>query len=109
MVEHARRREDEESLGIDYVVLDAADIAARWPAESFDMVVSCIALQDMPEPERVLAGIRSITRSDGRVVLLVDHPIQTASCREWEKDSLGRKVALRLDRYFDSGYRMATW
>lgn len=109
MIEHARRREGKEPLGIDYVVLDAADIAARWPPESFDMVVSCIAFQDMPEPERVLDGIRSVSKSGGRVALLVVHPVQTAGYREWEKDARGRKVALRLDRYFDSGRRIGTW
>ena len=58
MIEHARRMEDDAPLGIDYHAMDAAEIAARFPAESFDMAASCVALQDMPEPAAALRAVR---------------------------------------------------
>src|SRR6185503_8112351 len=53
MIEHATRQEAAEPLGIEYRVLDAALLPAGFAAQSFDMVTSCMALQDMPGVENV--------------------------------------------------------
>ncbi len=109
LVNHAVRRERASPLGIEYLLLDAADAAERWPPASFDLVVSCIALQDMPKSGRVLRSAATLLKLDGRAVFLIEHPTNTTAARVWERDERGNKIALRIDRYFDTGPRVVSW
>lgn len=109
LIEHAVHREREDPQGIEYVAADAADIASRWPPASFDLVVSCIALQDMADPLAALRAANRLLKPGGRVVILVEHPTNDTSYREWERDAAGRKIVLRIDRYFDTGPKLVTW
>lgn len=109
LIDHAVRREREAPLGIEYQALDAAEIASRWPPASFDLIVSCIALQDMADPLVVLQATNRLLKPHGRVVILVEHPTNDTVYREWERDAAGRKILLRIDRYFDTGPKVATW
>lgn len=108
-IAHARRREAERPLGIEYHTLDAVGIEKGWPQSTFDLVVSCIALQDMPDPLHVIHGSKRVLTERGRAVLLVEHPLNATAYREWERDAGGRKIALRIDRYFDTGPRQVAW
>ncbi len=109
LIGHAIRREQEAPLGIEYRVLDAREIANHFPPAAFDIIASCIALQDMDDHARVLRGIKIVLRGDGHMVVLVEHPTNTCAYREWERDEGGRKIALRLDRYFETGPRVVSW
>jgi ubiquinone/menaquinone biosynthesis C-methylase UbiE len=109
MIEHARRIEAAEPLGIEYVLLDAAEIAARFPATAFDMVTSCISIQDMPEVQAVLRGIRAVLPPGGRLIASITHPCTDTPVRSWEIDEAGAKLTLRIDRYFDEGPIEFTW
>jgi len=109
LIHHAVRRERLNPLGIRYDVLDAADIAAQWQPASFDMVASCIALQDMMDPHRVLSSVGTVLTPEGRAVFLVEHPTNTTAAREWDRDPTGQKVMLRIDRYFETQLRAVTW
>ncbi len=109
LIHHALRREEQAPLGIEYRVLDARGIAARLPPASFDMVVSCIALQDMENLLQVLRGVKSVLKRDGHTVVLVEHPTNTCAYREWERNESGEKIVLRLDRYFETGPRVVSW
>jgi len=108
-IDHARRHEAEDPLGIEYLALDAAEIDQEWPPSTFDLITSCIAFQDMPDPSKVMAGAKTVLKPHGRVVLLVEHPMNGTPLREWERDESGRKIALRVDRYFNTGPRETTW
>jgi 2-polyprenyl-3-methyl-5-hydroxy-6-metoxy-1,4-benzoquinol methylase len=101
MIEQARRQELESPLGIDFRVVDAADLAESFRARSFDIVTSCCALQDMPDIPRVLRAVREILTPGGRFVPSVVHPCADTPFREWERDATGRKRWLCIDRYFD--------
>jgi SAM-dependent methyltransferase len=109
MIEHARRIETAEPLGIDYQVLDAADASACFPADSFDMATSCVALQDMPEIPTALRGIREILRPSGRFIASITHPCTDTPYRAWERDDAGGKKWLRIDRYYERGPLDFTW
>jgi len=109
MIEHARRIDAAEPLGIDYEVLDAAGVAARFPAESFDLATSCISIPDMPDVPTVLRGIRAVLRPGGRLVASVTHPCTDTPVRAWETDADGAKLSLKIDRYFDEGPIEFTW
>src|SRR2546422_3322582 len=108
-IAHARRREAEHPLGIEYFALDAAKIDQEWPPSTFDRITSCIAFQDMPNPFRVMESVKILLKPRGRVVLLVEHQMNGTPLREWERDESGRKIALRVDRYFNTGPRETTW
>lgn len=108
-VESARNYEAQERLGIEYQVLDAADVAGRWPARSFDLVTACFALGDMAEPARALSSAYHVLRPAGRLVLSDAHPCSDTVFREWELDSDGRRRALKIDRYFDTGPWTCQW
>jgi ubiquinone/menaquinone biosynthesis C-methylase UbiE len=112
MIEHARRLESESPLGIDYQVADAADIGSLFQAGSFDMATSCIALQDMPNADRVLRAVHHVLRPAGRFVASITHPCTDTPFREWAREESGRKRWLCIDRYFDRGaleYRWQGW
>jgi 2-polyprenyl-3-methyl-5-hydroxy-6-metoxy-1,4-benzoquinol methylase len=101
MVEHAERLEREAPLGIEYIVMDAARIADNFPAGSFDIATSCLAIQDMPDIPGVLAAVWSVVKPGGRFVASIAHPCTDTPFREWKKDEAGRKLALCIDRYFE--------
>ena len=101
MIEHARRLEALTPLSIAYEVLDAAQIATVWPAGSFDMATSCVALQDMANVDRVLSAVHDVLRPGGRFVASITHPCTTTPHRTWQRDEQGRKRWLCIDRYFD--------
>lgn len=109
MIKHARQQETDAPLGIDYVVADAADLADRFGSAAFDMVTSCVALQDMLEVAKVFGGIHTVLRPGGRCVASITHPCSNTPFRVWERDAAGRKRWLCLDRYFDRGPLEYTW
>lgn len=109
MVEHARREEEAAPLGIEYLVADAAEVAARFAAGSFDVATSCLALQDMPDPAAALRGIRTVLRPGGRLVASVTHPCTDTPFRRWERDEAGGKRWLCVDRYFERGPLEYAW
>jgi 2-polyprenyl-3-methyl-5-hydroxy-6-metoxy-1,4-benzoquinol methylase len=91
MIEHATRQEAAEPLGIEYRVLDAALLPAGFAAQSFDMVTSCMALQDMPGVENVFRGVHTLLRPGCRFVASITHPCTDTPFRVWEKDQSGAK------------------
>jgi ubiquinone/menaquinone biosynthesis C-methylase UbiE len=112
MVEHARRLEAAAPLGVEYHVCDAAALAGRFAAGSFDVVTSCMALQDMPDVPAVLSAVHAVLRAGGRFVASITHPCSDTPFRRWEKDDAGRKRWLCIDRYFESGpveYQWRGW
>jgi len=109
MIEHARATESAEPLGIDYEVLDAADVARRFEGESFDLVTSCFALHDMPDPAHVLRGVHAVLRPAGRLIATIPHPCTDTPSRQWLRDAAGAKLALAIDRYFERGPITCPW
>jgi ubiquinone/menaquinone biosynthesis C-methylase UbiE len=109
MIELARRVESEFPLGIEYQVADAVDLPTLYPAASFDMATSCVALQDMPRVDRVFAAARELLRPNGRFVASITHPCTDTPFRQWERDGSGRKRWLCIDRYFDHAILDVGW
>jgi ubiquinone/menaquinone biosynthesis C-methylase UbiE len=109
MIDHARRHEAASSLGVEYRVGDAAEIATWFPATSFDMVTSCMALQDMPDVPAVLRAVHTVLRPHARFVASITHPCTDTPFREWQRDDAGQKRCLCIDRYFDRVAVEYTW
>src|SRR5262249_27205724 len=84
-------------------------LPADLDAASFEMVASCLALQDMTDVPRVLAGLRTLLRPGGRFVASITHPCTDTPLRQWERDAEGGKRWLCIDRYFDRGPLQFEW
>ena len=103
MLAYARKSECGRPLGIGYECVDAAELDVRFASSSFDLAVSCVALQDMPRIDRVFAAIHAVIRPGGRLVASITHPCSDTPYRHWQRDEDGAKRWLCLDRYFDRG------
>lgn len=109
MIEHAKKQETAEPLGIEYRVLDAAALPADFDLQSFDMATSCMALQDMPQVAKVFRGVHALLRPGGRFVPSITHPCTDTPHRVWERDENGAKRWLCIDRYFERGSFEYAW
>lgn len=109
LLRFAREREVQEQLGIDYLHLDAAEVADTLPRQSFDLVTGCMSLQDMDEVAGVIGAARRMLRRGGRMVFSIPHPCSDTPFREWERDEAGEKLALKIDRYFEAGRSVMHW
>jgi ubiquinone/menaquinone biosynthesis C-methylase UbiE len=109
MIEHARRIEREEALGIQYLVADAAHLSVEHFDGPFDVATSCVALQDMPDIGRVFRAVRSVLKPGGRFVASITHPWSDTPFRRWERDEFGAKRWLCVDRYFSEAPVTFVW
>ena len=109
LVALAQQHETRAPVGIHYESLSASAIATRWPAETFDLVTACMSLQDMAGVRAVVQAAATVLRRGGRFVFSVPHPATDTAFRQWERDAAGRKLALKLDRYFDTGPAVCDW
>ena len=106
---HARRLEEKERLGIEYIQGDAAAVVDNLPETSFDLVTACVSLVDMPDPRRVINGAHRILRDRGRLVFTNTHPITDTMYREWVRDHDGNKIGLEIGDYFNETPFTLTW
>jgi 2-polyprenyl-3-methyl-5-hydroxy-6-metoxy-1,4-benzoquinol methylase len=109
LIAYARQREGREPLGVEYRVASAAAIDQLWPDGGIDVVAACMALQDMADVGGTLRSAFAVLVPTGRMVVSVPHPATDTPVREWERDAAGRKVALKIDRYFETGAAVCHW
>ena len=105
----ARAHEERTRCGIEYRELSAARVSSIWPAGSFDLVASCMAVQDMADPAAALQSAHAVLTPGGRLVFSVPHPATDPPFRAWERDPSGRKLWMKLDRYFETGPAVCDW
>jgi hypothetical protein len=63
----------------------------------------------MADVPAVLKGAATVLRRSGRFVFSVPHPATDTAYRVWERDDDGRKISLKLDRYFETGATICHW
>jgi SAM-dependent methyltransferase len=107
-IANARRHEATEPLGITYQQLNAEQIAAHWPPESFDLITACVVLHDLPDAAAVLSGARQLLVPGGRFAFSIMHPM-TDLPYDWAPGESGGHGALKIERYFDIGPRVVHW
>jgi len=109
MLAYARRIEGDCPLGVRYAEGDAARLADFVERRAFDVVTSCLALQDMPDVPRVLRAVHDALVPGGRLVASIAHPCTDTPFRRWQKDAAGAKQWLCIDRYFERGAVTYSW
>jgi SAM-dependent methyltransferase len=82
----------------------------EFSPESFDIVLSSLALHYISDFDRLCSRVHRILSSDGAFVFSVEHPIFTASgSQDWIYDSQRNKVHWPVDNYFKEGERKTSF
>lgn len=76
MIEHARRAETQQPLGISYEIASFTDLRT-FSEGAFDVVVSTMALMDAPDLDGALREFARVLRAGGRLVFSVARAIRT--------------------------------
>jgi len=91
---------------IKYIRMAIEDI--DFPEESFDVVISSLALHYVESFEDVLARVYKCLSKGGDFVFSVEHPIFTAQGpQDWYYDDKGNILHWPVDHYFTEGIRNA--
>jgi ubiquinone/menaquinone biosynthesis C-methylase UbiE len=77
LIEFARRLENEEKLGIDYHVSDAADLK-EFSSDHFEVVTCSMALMDIEKYQDAIHETARVLKTNGRFIFSIIHP-----CFEW--------------------------
>ncbi|WP_137136833.1 class I SAM-dependent methyltransferase [Rhizobium sp. FKY42] len=108
MIEHARQAEEADPLGIKYHTASYSDHCGL-PDQSFDAVVSTMALMDGPDLEGAMREAFRLLRPNGFLHFSVLHPCFITPGIGWEKNPEGRTTGLRVARYFDKTHFLEHW
>jgi ubiquinone/menaquinone biosynthesis C-methylase UbiE len=100
LLDLARRKEAEESLGVGYL-LDDAQTLATIPDARFDGVACAFSLTDIDDLRAALAATRRVLKPGGWIVFAIPHPCIITRVSRWTTppDAPGRVVS----GYFDEG------
>ena len=100
-------REKTKLPQVTYVRGDMAETA--FPPESFDVVLSSLAIHYLPSFTDFLNRVRQCLVPGGDFVFSVEHPIFTAAGpQDWYYGPDGTPLHFPVDRYFEEGRRTAS-
>ena len=85
-------------LKIEYRHLNLEKLAPV-PEASFDLIVSLLTLQDVPDYQAMLGELQRVLLPEGRCFLAFTHPCFTSD-GVWARDENGKKLHWKTDRYF---------
>lgn len=108
MIDVANEHERSAPLGIEYRRMDARLASRAWAPGSFDRIVACMSLMDMPSIPAVVRGAYTLLRPGGRFVFSISHPFNTAAIG-WQKSKDGDLRAMLIDNYFEEGAGLTEW
>ena len=108
MIEHARLAEQKEPLGIRYEAASFANLSI-FGNDSFDTVVSTMALMDGPEYEKAIAEIYRVLRKNGDFFFSISHPCFMTKGFGWVTDRDGNQEKLTVSGYFSKTHRVERW
>lgn len=84
---------------INYQLANLEDLSP-FPPDSFEAIVSLLALQDVREYQAALHALHRVLRPGGRCFLAFSHPC-FLSDGGWVRDETGKKLHWKTDRYFE--------
>lgn len=97
-------KEKTAELGIEYEQLAMEDI--NFKPDSFDMVISSLALHYTPDFPDICKRINKCLKSGGNFIFSCEHPIFTAQgTQDWHYDENGSPMHWPVDNYFKEGKR----
>ena len=108
MIELAQAEEEREPLGIRYQVASVSNLSV-FASETFDAVVSTMALMDCADYEGGIREFWRVLRPQGMLAFNICHPCFTHAIRGWERDDCGEPVGIRLGPYFPERSHVERW
>lgn len=108
MIALAQEEERREPLGIRYEAASFTDLSP-FEANSFDAVVSFMALMDGADLAAAIREIYRVLRPGGELMFSVLHPCFITRDVGWIRDEAGRRVAIRVGSYFDTAPYIDHW
>ncbi|MHB9023782.1 MAG: class I SAM-dependent methyltransferase [Armatimonadota bacterium] len=109
MIDFARAEEKNHPLGIRYEQQSMCDMPL-FPDESFDAVVSTMALMDCADYPGAVREFRRVLRPGGLLAYSVLHPcFAHRNVRGWEYNENGEVTGVRLGDYFEGGSYEESW
>ncbi len=108
MITHARRAEKKEPLGIRYEITSFADLSI-FPDNSFDAVVSFMALMDGADYKGALKEIYRVLRPNGKLCFSITHPCFMTTGFGWVGDEDAPDVKLTVGGYFSRKQWVEHW
>lgn len=108
MIEFARAEEIREPLGIRYQRASYTNLA-EFRADSFDAVISTMALMDGPDFPRAMGEVTRVLRPGGTLAFSILHPCFATKGMGWIKDDSGRAVKFTVADYFNSEPFIEYW
>ncbi|QHW33759.1 class I SAM-dependent methyltransferase [Paenibacillus rhizovicinus] len=102
----ARARELTDDPKIEYRRLAIEDL--DYPAGSFDVVISSLALHYIERFDAVCRDVRRLLAPGGSFVFSTEHPVFTArAAQDWHYGPEGEKLHWPVDDYYAEGLRQA--
>ncbi|MGP8079132.1 MAG: class I SAM-dependent methyltransferase [Dehalococcoidales bacterium] len=108
LIEHARRAEKKEPLGIRYELASFTSMST-FGEESFDTVVSTMALMDSPDFEKAIAEIYRVLKKNGDFFFSVSHPCFMTKGFGWITDRQSNQEKLTVSGYFSKTQWVEHW
>ena len=108
LIEHARKAEQTEPLGIRYETASFTDLSI-FNDEAFDTVVSTMALMDSPDYEKAIAEIYRVLRKNGDFFFSVSHPCFMTKGFGWITDRNNNQEKLAVSGYFSKTQWIERW
>lgn len=83
---------------------------ATFPPDSFDLIVSSLALHYIQDYRQLTARMFTWLRPGGQLTFTVEHPMSTArEEQQWITDETGHKLYWPVDHYHDESIRHTNW
>jgi 2-polyprenyl-3-methyl-5-hydroxy-6-metoxy-1,4-benzoquinol methylase len=108
MIEFARAEEVREPLGIRYERASYTDLSG-FEAESFDAVISTMALMDGPDFPAAMRAIARVLRPGAMLAFSILHPCFATKGFGWLRDDAGREVKFTVADYFNDEPWIEHW
>jgi ubiquinone/menaquinone biosynthesis C-methylase UbiE len=108
LIEYARQQEKKEPLDIRYEVASFTDLSI-FENESFDAVISTMALMDSPDFDKAATEIYRVLRKNGDFFFSISHPCFMTKGFGWVTDREGNQEKLTVSGYFSKTHRVERW
>lgn len=106
-LEHAKRTEREEPLGISYQVASAVELP--FEDERFDFATAFMCMMDIPDADKAITEVFRVIKRGGFFQFSITHPCFDTYHRRNLRDENGNTYAIEVGRYFDAPEKIAEW
>ncbi|WP_371802168.1 class I SAM-dependent methyltransferase [Candidatus Lokiarchaeum ossiferum] len=108
MINHARKKESQESHHITYFVENAEHLS--FPENSYDFILAFMCLMDMDHPEKAIQEAYRVLKPGGFFQFSIVHPcFASSSHRKHVRDANGVSKAIEIGNYTSEGKVVVNW